>query len=254
MATLTITAYATGYTTADIGGMFEGGDTGYSYQRFVRVTITGWGSTDIYSAESSGGYNTFSATITGLTQGTTYSWTATLYYKTTGGWAATSYTDSGTFSTPAEERIYYGYLVFDTNGGTGGPSASASASVTSTGTGGYVTCTIPTSQPTRSGYTFAGWAANAAGTGTIRYPGGTCTIYATATTAPGTPYTLYAAWTETTSGCAYIYSGGTGGGPSATREKAVAYIYSGGTGGGPAATREKAVAYVYYNGGWKKGT
>lgn len=239
MAELSIVVEATGYTTATAGGYFNGGATDYGYQRFVRLTIAGWGSTDIYSDQTSGGYNTFGAEITGLTAGTTYNWTAVLYYRTAGGWTASDYTDSGTFDTPAEEHTYYGYLTFDANGGTGGPTPTASASVTTTGSYGYVTCTIPASQPTRSGYVFGGWATNADGTGTIRYPGGTCTFASSSKTSPGTAYMLYAVWTKEPDGGAYIWTDG-------ARKKATPYIWTDGA-------WKKATPYIHSGTAWKKG-
>lgn len=70
--------------------------------------------------------------------------------------------------------------------------------------------TLPTTVPTLTGYTFAGWATNAAGTGT-KYNAGTSagtltaatTFYATWT--PKGPYTVnfYADWTTTSDGTAF---------------------------------------------------
>ena len=73
------------------------------------MSIDGYGSFDVYSIESNGGENTFADLdnygnvvpykITDLSPGTTYSWTATLYYRAPGGWNASTYTDSGSFVT-----------------------------------------------------------------------------------------------------------------------------------------------------------
>lgn len=99
MASLSVRIRATGETTAKLTGSFTGGASEYSYQRILELTIDGWGSVDIYSEEDSGGDNTFSYTITGLAAGTTYDWEVVLYYRTTGGWTASDYTDNGSFVT-----------------------------------------------------------------------------------------------------------------------------------------------------------
>lgn len=99
MARLSVSISSTGNTTAELYGTFTGGSSDYAYQRFIRVSIDGYGYFDVYSAEYSGGENTFTYSISGLSPGTTYSWTAQLYVRVTGGWGSTSYTSSGTFAT-----------------------------------------------------------------------------------------------------------------------------------------------------------
>lgn len=99
MASLDVSINSTGNTTAELAGSFTGGASDYSYQRFIRVTIDGYGYFDVYSAEYSGGENTFSYSITGLSPATTYSWEARLYVRVTGGWSASDYIDSGAFTT-----------------------------------------------------------------------------------------------------------------------------------------------------------
>lgn len=86
-------------TSAQIYGRFTGGDESYDRQRKIIVNIDGYGSVEVLSTETSGGTNTFSTTITGLTANTSYSWSATLYYSYYGSWTATSYSDSGSFTT-----------------------------------------------------------------------------------------------------------------------------------------------------------
>ena len=113
MARLSVSIEATGNTTAELYGSFSGGASDYSYQRYIRVSIDGYGSFDVYSIESNGGENTFADLdnygnvvpyeITDLSPGTTYSWTATLYYRAPGGWEASTYTDSGAFTTQGGE-------------------------------------------------------------------------------------------------------------------------------------------------------
>lgn len=131
---------------------------------------------------------------------------------------------------------YYAYLTFNANGGTGAPGTVYGDS---TDPNGYVQMDIPYTEPTRSGYIFAGWATNAAGTGTIRYPGGTYTGYGS-TTSPGEGHTLYAVWTKQASTGKVQIGNGYG------FNSYTPYIwYNGGW--------QKAVPYVWYNGGWRKG-
>ena len=85
-------------TKVNFYASFENGDSSYSYQRQVRVTINGQTYT-FYSDETGGSDSSFSDQITGLTPGTTYSWSATLYVRVSGGWSATRYTDSGRITT-----------------------------------------------------------------------------------------------------------------------------------------------------------
>ena len=127
---------------------------------------------------------------------------------------------------------YYATLSFNANGGTGAPSKLYGRSTDGTG---YVTFTIPSTIPTRNGYTFTGWAANSSGTGTIWSPGGTYTGYGT-TTYPGQSHTLYAVWTQSNSGYVWIYSNGW--------HKYIPWIYSNGW--------SKCIPWVYSN-GWKRG-
>ena len=127
---------------------------------------------------------------------------------------------------------YYATLSFNANGGTGAPSKLYGSSADGTG---YVTFTIPSTTPTRNGYTFSGWAANSSGTGTIWSPGGTYTGYGT-TTYPGQNHTLYAVWTKGDTGYVWIYSNGW--------HKYIPWIYSNGW--------SKYIPWVYNN-GWKRG-
>lgn len=94
-----VTPDATDGTTAYVSGKFTGGQSSYSYSKLMYITVDGVGTFQAWSAETSGGENTFSLTLTGLTSGTTYSWHASLYVRVTGGWDASGYTDSGTFTT-----------------------------------------------------------------------------------------------------------------------------------------------------------
>lgn len=146
MASLSVTITKYG-NTATIEGSFTGGDSSYSYPKLLHVDIYGWGTVDIISDQSSGGYNTFSTTITGVTySASAYSWYADLYVRSSSGeytyggqkWTATSYRDEdsemidggGTSVTDYRLRVYgpmaetrYLKLQFNANGGTNAPSA-----------------------------------------------------------------------------------------------------------------------------------
>lgn len=77
-------------------------------------------------------------------------------------------------------------LSFDANNGNGAPSSMNGTSTSST-----YTFTIPSTIPTRSGYTFEGWNTNSSGTGTTYQPGELITI-------DGGTTTLYAMWSQIT--------------------------------------------------------
>ena len=86
-------------TVAYVSGTFSGGDSSYSYSKLMYITVDGVGTFSVWSAQTSGGYNTFSYTLTGLTPGVTYSWHASLYVRVTGGWGDSGYADAGSFAT-----------------------------------------------------------------------------------------------------------------------------------------------------------
>lgn len=104
MATFTveITPDSSNGTIAHAVGKFSGGSSSYKGQRRMDVAVSGVGTFSALSPETSGGDNTFSLDITGLTPGTTYNWSASLYYKnTSGGWvtAGSQYDKSGSLTT-----------------------------------------------------------------------------------------------------------------------------------------------------------
>lgn len=104
MATFTveITPDSSNGTIAHAVGKFSGGSSSYKGQRRMDVTVSGVGTFSALSPETSGGENTFSLDITGLTPGTTYNWSASLYYKnTSGSWviAGSQYDKSGSLTT-----------------------------------------------------------------------------------------------------------------------------------------------------------
>jgi hypothetical protein len=90
----------------------------------MNVTVSGVGTFSALSPETSGGENTFSLDITGLTPGTTYNWSASLYYKhTSGGWvtAGSQYDKSGSFTTksktPTLPKTLVNGTAYDVKGG-----------------------------------------------------------------------------------------------------------------------------------------
>lgn len=96
--------------------------------------------------------------------------------------------------------VYKATLVFNTNGGSGGPG-----SVTGTSETTAVPITIPYPAPTRTGYSFGGWLLTYAGGSTHTYQiGETANVEGSQS---GITYTLYAVW-NTAGGGAYLYSGG----------------------------------------------
>lgn len=104
MATFTveITPDSSNGTIAHAVGKFSGGSSSYKGQRRMDVAVSGVGTFSALSPETSGGENTFSLDITGLTPGTTYNWSASLYYKnTSGGWvtAGSQYDKTGSLTT-----------------------------------------------------------------------------------------------------------------------------------------------------------
>lgn len=125
---------------------------------------------------------------------------------------------------------YSATIAFDANGGTGGPSTTT---ITAAGTSS-LEYTLPTTVPTKSGYTFSCW--QLSGYSTTFSPGQT--VYLTGTTS-GITYTLVAVWEEVTgSGSVRICVNG-------ESKSAVPYVYYGGA-------WLPATADIY-NGGWKKG-
>lgn len=135
-----------------------------------------------------------------------------------------------------EETVdtYYATIAFNANGGTGAPSGWTDYSEGSS----TVYFDIPTTIPTRSGYTFAGWELTYSSGSTVYQPGDTARFEGTT---GGVTYTLYAIWEEVeTGGGVWIYTDN-------GWKQATAYVY---TDNGWA----KATLYVYTDNGWKKGT
>lgn len=131
-----------------------------------------------------------SYTITGLTAGTQYA----INYKAwnsngDGPWMATP-----VYATTAYN--VYATITYDPNGGTGGPGTQTVTGTTTSSSGANIWFTIPSTVPTRNGYTFAGWLFPS---GYTWQPGDSTIIWATPS---GTNYTATAQWTQ---GGAQVY-------------------------------------------------
>ena len=101
----TITALSS--TTVSVSAIFQNGSE-TNHRRFIRVEI-GSQTVDIDANEQGGTDNTFAGTISGLTDGQTYSWVCTLGYRGGGGDSdkhLSSYTDSGTVVMPQGTTVY----------------------------------------------------------------------------------------------------------------------------------------------------
>ncbi len=103
---------------------------------------------------------------------------------------ATASDGSGKYATKTitvSNPSYNYYLNFDMNGGTGGPSDMSKTASDKTSNLAF---TIPSTTPTRSGYTFLGWSTSSTATSASYQPGGT--IYV-----DYNDKTLYAVWEQT---------------------------------------------------------
>lgn len=106
-----------------------------------------------------------------------------------------SYAGTRTASGTTNSRAKTSYTVsYNANGGSGAPSAQTKWYNES--------LTLSSTNPTRTGYTFAGWNTNSSGTGTNYSAGGAYTGNAAVT--------LYAKWTAITYTVSYNANGGTG--------------------------------------------
>lgn len=212
-----------GSTTAKLSGSFFSGydnndqDATYLYPRYLRVVIAGVGTVDIQSKESSGHNNNFSYEFTGLAPGTTYSWTCTLYYQSSGGLAPSSYSTSGSFKT--DGQLYHAYMTFDTttNGGSGYYPATQGSSTTY---GGKASFSMPSTSPGKTGWSFKCWRVTADGTTYTVSSGGSIQLPCYDTSTPGTHYTAVAVWQATFYGkLSFSANGGSGAPPSSTGNK-----------------------------------
>lgn len=194
MANFFCAIYATSYDEAYLDGYFTGGDSSYSRYRYIKLTLNG--SVQYIRSDAQGGSESDFSAYLSVSPSTTYSWTARLCYEDSGVIIETSYTQSGSFTTPAQTYDIYATITYDANGGTGGPGTQYLSGETTSSSGANISFTIPSSVPTRSGYTFAGWLFPS---GYTWQPGDSTVIWATPS---GRSYTAVAQWTQ---GGAKIY-------------------------------------------------
>lgn len=236
---VTITPDPNDGTKATVSGEFSGGDSSYSYAKRIRVSVTGAGEYYFTSPQTSGGYNTFSGVITGLTPGTFYSWFAWLQVMQPGGFGGDSFEQNGNFTTAnatpqPPTQTYYAQIAFNANGGSGAP---ATQSVSQQNANPYVEFYIPYTTPTRPGYVFGGWTLNGT-TGQVYPAGAKITVYGH-NYPPGPTHTLYAYWTQDTSGGMWLYENN-------RWAKGAPWIYTGNR-------WVKGITRLCTNGIWKRG-
>ena len=130
-----------------------------------------------------------------------YNYSRTIYYTTTANTGLTIYvncdwngnnTANVSFASPAYTTTYT--ISYNANGGSGAPNAQTKKYNT--------TLTLSTTKPTKTGYTFKGWATSSSATTAQYQPGGSYTANASAT--------LWAVWQIITYTITYKsnYSGG----------------------------------------------
>ena len=138
------------------------------------------------------------------------------------GWAASKtatsaqYQPGGSYTANAAVTLYAvwktnDYTVsYDANGGTGAPAAQTKTHGTA--------LTLSSTKPTRTGYTFLGWAASKTATSAQYQPGGSYTANAAVT--------LYAVWKENDYKVSYDANGGTGAPAAQTKKHGMALTLS----------------------------
>lgn len=124
--------------------------------------------------------------ITGLSPNTSY--TMNVGYNNTGNLSVEEWLGAETFSTPAQTNKVT--INYHANGGSGAPS---SQTVTTTDGTDSIRVTLRSTEPTRSGYTFLGWASYSTATTPTYYAG---SRYYFDGSPGGTTYTLYAVWSK----------------------------------------------------------
>lgn len=134
----------------------------------------------------------------------------------------------------ATTQTYYAQITFNANGGSGAP---ATQSVSQQSTTPYVEFYIPYTTPTRPGYVFGGWTLNGT-TGQVYLAGAKITVYGH-NYSPGPTHTLYAYWTQDTSGGMWLYENN-------RWAKGAPWIYT-------SNRWVKGITWLCVNGIWKRG-
>ena len=189
--TVTITGMSTSIRYhVFIADLNTDGTYGYYY---CRRSSLGESSTWTYSGKSSSPYSNYKRPVLVYTTKQSTGWDVGSRYSEsavtgTGGKWNGSRTLAYSGNIPAAKptsRVYY--LYYDANGGSGAPPTQSSVSTTNSSWA----FTISSTEPTRSGYTFLGWAKSSTATSASYQPGDTISLTSSSPTA-----TLYAVWEE----------------------------------------------------------
>ena len=192
-------------TSADYaaGGNYtaNAGDTLYAiWKKTITLTYNNNGGSGAPSAQSATVYNaTTSYKFTLSSTKPTRSGYAFLGWSTSSGASSASYSAGGTVTLSSNTTLYAVWKIntytvsYNANGGSGAPSNQ-------TKTHGQ-TLTLSSTKPTRTGYSFQGWATSS--TGSVAYVAG-------ASYTANSAATLYAVWKINTYTVSYNANGGTG--------------------------------------------
>ena len=196
--TVTITGMSTSVRYhVFIADLNTDGTYGYYY---CRRSSLGESSTWTYKGKSSSPYSNYKRPVLVYTTKQSTGWNVGSRYSEsavtgTGGKWNGSRTLVYSGNIPAAKptsRVYY--LYYDANGGSGAPPTQSSVSTTNSSWA----FTISSTEPTRSGYTFLGWAKSSTATSASYQPGDTIRLTSSSPTR-----TLYAVWEEAP--CTYYF-------------------------------------------------
>ena len=196
--TVTITGMSTSIRYhVFIADLNTDGTYGYYY---CRRSSLGTSSTWTYSGKSSSPYSNYKRPVLVYTTQQSTGWNVGSRYSEsavtgTGGKWNGSRTLAYSGNIPAAKptsRVYY--LYYNANGGSGAPPTQSSVSTTNSSW----TFTISSTEPTRSGYTFLGWAKSSTATSASYQPGDKIRL-----TSGSPKVTLYAVWEEAP--CTYYF-------------------------------------------------
>ena len=168
-------------------------DYSTSYRRIgLKFGGYAWSYDDYLAGGASYSELTFERTNLNTRPGETYSWTVKVQYcdmhddpSIASNWHDSALVESGTTEAICDVSAT---VVYDPNGGTGGPGTRTIRGESSNPIGANLSFTIPSSVPTRSGYSFAGWLFPS---GYTLQPGQSAVLWATQS---GTSYVAVTQW------------------------------------------------------------
>lgn len=178
-------------------------DAGYTWYRLLiqdrGQTVAYYNHWYTYSEVASGALY-----VTGLPSGTACR--VTVQYNNSGQGGGGSWIGPVEFTTTAAAVTYYVTLNFNANGGSGAPAPK-----TYQWTSSSIPVTLPSTIPTRNGYTFLGWATSPTATVEQYVAGGYYSNW-WGSTDSGYSQTLYAVWKQSSYSVTVVYNanGGTG--------------------------------------------